>query len=70
MKATLTFDLPEEASEHRDAIDGYKWRVACQELRQDVRNWLKYGHPFKTPDEALEAVRAHLADSTSDLSQD
>jgi hypothetical protein len=70
MKATLEFTLPEEASEHRDAMDGYKWRAACQETRYYIRTLLKHGHQFKTPDEALEAVKKLLVDETEGLLQD
>ena len=70
MKAILEFDLPQETHNHHDALNGHKWRWACQDLREDIRNWLKHGHTFKTPDEALEAVREHLLKSTSSLTQD
>lgn len=70
MKATLTFTLPDEANEHRDALDGYQWRRCCECLRSELRNWLKYGHSFKTPDEALEAVRTQVNALTSDLTEE
>lgn len=70
MKATLTFTLPEETHEHRDALNGYQWRRSCECLRDQLRAWLKHGHTFKTPDEALEAVRTELNDLTSHLTQE
>ena len=67
MKATLEFNLPEEQQEHADAIQGREWRAACQDTRMQIRNWLKYGHSFKTADEALEEVRKGIADATEGL---
>ena len=32
MRATLTFSLPREAVEHRDALNGTKWRLLVWEL--------------------------------------
>lgn len=63
MKATLEFSLPDETQEHRDALDGTNWRLACDQVCEQIRQWLKYGHQFKTPDEALEAVRKELIDA-------
>jgi hypothetical protein len=63
MKAALVFTLPEENQEHLDAIHGTDWRLAHDQATQQVRNWMKYGHTFKTPEEALEAVRKELVDA-------
>lgn len=60
-RATLSFKLPEEADDHKFAVNGKNWALAAWDLDQQLRNWLKYGsHGFKTPEEAMEAVRAHL----------
>lgn len=63
MKAALVFTLPEENQEHLDAVHGTDWRLAHDQVAQQVRNWLKYGYTFKTPEEALEAVRKALVDA-------
>ncbi len=42
MKAILEFQLPEEASEHRSALDGGKWAAVCWELDQWLRSLAKY----------------------------
>jgi len=42
MKATLKFDLPEEAFEHRLALDGGKWMRVCSEIDQWLRSMEKY----------------------------
>lgn len=63
MTATLTFTLPEEAHEHQCAV--YAARIVSEmfDLDEQLRSWLKHGHSFKTPDEALEAVRSRLCDT-------
>jgi hypothetical protein len=58
MKATLEFDLPEDNCEFRLASRGMDWALVVHEIvNVRLRAWLKYGHEFKTADEALEAVR-------------
>lgn len=42
MKATLEFTLPEEASEHEDAVNGSRWKALVFEYDQLLRSWLKY----------------------------
>ena len=42
MKAILEFDLPEEAAEHKLALDGGKWMSVCFELDQRLRSLEKY----------------------------
>ena len=63
MIAKLEFTLPEEEQTHMDAVLGTRWRLAHEEAAQTIRNWMKYGHSFKTPDEALEAVRKARVDA-------
>lgn len=60
MKATLEFNLPEEAEEHRNALDGHRYLRSLQVLDDHLRHWTKHGHEFKTPDEALQAARDQL----------
>lgn len=43
MKATLSFNLPEEAEEHRLALDGHKWRTVVEEVDRELRNVAKHG---------------------------
>jgi len=42
MKATLTFTLPEEDSEHRLAINGHKYYSILWEFDQWLRGEMKY----------------------------
>ena len=62
MKASLVFALPEEAQEHADALRGGELASAIHAFREHTRSWLKHGHEFKTPDEAIEACRKLLED--------
>ena len=60
MKAILEFNLPEEQEAHYEAVNGSAFRYCLQELDEELRVWLKYGHEFKSAGEALEAARKHL----------
>jgi hypothetical protein len=42
-KVTIEFDTAEEATEIRDALDGYKWKLAVWDLDQKLRDTTKYG---------------------------
>jgi hypothetical protein len=42
-KVTIEFDTVEEAQEIRDALDGYKWKLAVWDLDQKLRDTTKYG---------------------------
>ncbi len=43
MKATLEFNLPEEAEEFRVAQDGGAWKSVVWDLYEELRRWSKYG---------------------------
>lgn len=42
MKATLTFNLPEEEPEHSYALAGLDALLAIDELRDEIRSFLKH----------------------------
>jgi hypothetical protein len=42
MKATLEFNLPEEAEEHQIAVDGPKWRGVVSDILEELRRDRKY----------------------------
>jgi hypothetical protein len=69
-KVTMTFSLPEERAEHADALHGAEWKAIVYDLSVNLRNHLKYGHMFKTPDEALEAIRTLLWDDCKEVGLD
>ena len=58
MKAILEFNLPEETTEHRQAIDGGKWEYALFELDQHLRS-IVYGDDDVAADHA-EKIREKL----------
>ena len=64
MKATLSFQLPEESHEHEQAVNAYKWVSVVWDIDQFLRGMLKYEgsngvqlSDLKTPADALEKVR-------------
>jgi hypothetical protein len=65
MKARLTFTMPDEREAFEDAVHGGEWNVIVQDMDNALRNWLKYGHEFKSADEALEAARTKLNELVS-----
>lgn len=62
MKATLEFNLPEEQERHYDAINGSQFKYCLQELEEQLRVWIKYGHTFENVEDALAGARKHLHD--------
>lgn len=40
--ASLTFNLPEESSEHQMALDGWKWKAIVSAILDNLRQDLKY----------------------------
>lgn len=65
MKATLEFTLPEEASEHEDAVNGSRWKALVFEYDQLLRSWLKYKEAGdKAP--GLQAARDSLHETIKD----
>ena len=63
MKATLTFDLPDEQDDFDNATNGAKWRVAMWDFRQALRQKYKHGgQETFTTEELLDMIReAHEA---------
>ena len=59
-KATLTFSLPEEQREYECATHGADWKGIVYEVSIFLRNALKYGHKYKSADEALESISREL----------
>jgi hypothetical protein len=60
MKATLTFNLPEENHEYANAIDGSKMRSALWELDQWLRAKLKYEELTDGQYDAFKETRDEL----------
>ena len=67
MKATLTFDLPEENSDFRDAVQAADFKSALWEIEQQLRSWEKYGHTFKDADDAVRQIREFFHQTLSEF---
>lgn len=52
-KVIIEFDTVDEADEIRNALDGYKWKLAMWDLDQKLRGVTKYGESL-IKDEASE----------------
>lgn len=61
MNATLSFNLPEEADAHRDAVRGGEYLCAIEEIVRELRDRAKYGKPEKTGARELDAIRDMVA---------
>jgi hypothetical protein len=60
MKAILEFNLPEDQREFEIANQSKDMLCIIGNLEDALRSYIKYGHEFETPEEALEAIRARL----------
>ena len=61
MKATITFNLPDEAQEFRTAIDGWKWKSALNELNEELRSKVKWDNNMSEEHrEAYQQVREKI----------
>lgn len=60
MKAILEFNLPEDQRKFEMANQAADMVAAIGHFEDTLRSYIKYGHNFKTANEALEAVRALL----------
>jgi hypothetical protein len=61
MKAILEFNLPEEAEEHSDALNGYKYRYALDEVYERVfRPSRKHGYGDPEINELLKNEKCKL----------
>lgn len=68
--ALLAYRLPDERTEYLAAAHGLDWAFVSLEMDRKLRDWLKYGHDFKSADEALAAARAHLREEIADRNID
>lgn len=60
MKATITFNLPEEEHEYRNAVDGAKMRSILWEIDQWLRAKLKYEELTDEQYDAFKETRDEL----------
>ena len=60
MKAILEFNLPEDQRNFEMANQAADMVAAIGHFEDALRSYIKYGHEFKSANEALEAIRALL----------
>lgn len=60
MKATLTFNLPEEEHEYMNAVQGAKMRSILWDVDQWLRSKLKYEELSDGQYDAFKETRDHL----------
>jgi hypothetical protein len=60
VKAVLKFNLPQEQSEHRLALDGWKWRSVVSDIADKLRSALKYDDDLTPETDARQAPRGQL----------
>lgn len=60
MKATLTFNLPDEGHEYTDAVNGSKMRTILWDVDQWLRSKMKYEELSDGQYDAFKETRDHL----------
>ena len=60
MKAILEFNLPEEQTEHRTAVQALDYKYVVSEMDEYLRSQIKYQELPKEVDKALQAARENL----------
>ena len=61
-RVTISFDLPEEESEFRAAIDGGDYLVRLQDIDREIRDKLKYEDPGDEAKAILEHIRTMVGE--------
>lgn len=61
-KIILEFDSVEEGEDARNALNGYKWKLAMWDLDQKLRSITKYGASVITPNTSATGVEQDVAD--------
>jgi hypothetical protein len=65
-KIIIKFDSVEEAQDARDALDGYKWKIAVQDIDQMLRNRIKYDDQLpEDVSRAFETLRDNIREILS-----
>ena len=66
-KVTIEFDTEDNTQDIRDALDGYKWKMAVWDIDQKLRNDLKYNEKLSADvQEYLEKLRDEIRDVLND----
>lgn len=72
MKATLTFNLPEDQDDFNNAVKGIDYKIALQEIAEYLRRELKYNQSltdieYKTIEKVREEFNGILTDNDINL---
>lgn len=57
MKVTFSFNLPDDQREYEVAKQADNMQSLLWDFSQQLRSYRKYGHSFKTADDALDHIR-------------
>jgi hypothetical protein len=66
MKAILEFNLPEEQTEHRAAVQALDWKYVVTEMDEYFRSQIKYQDLSGEVTKALQAARDNLHELCND----
>ena len=66
MKTIIEFIHPEDSQDLKLAQRGKDYYCIIFHTLQEIRSYLKYGHQFKSVDEALEKIRETLLEAQID----
>jgi len=66
-KVTIEFDTVEEATEIREALDGYKWKGAMWNLDQKLRGTTKYGTSLINTKNSASSEEVEIAEVVREL---
>jgi len=66
-KVTIEFDTVEEATEIREALDGYKWKGAMWSLDQKLRGTTKYGTSLINTKNSANSEEIEIAEVIREL---
>jgi len=66
MKATLTFDSPEDDGRFLIAYKSMDWALTVLDINNVLRNLDKHDNELKTADEAVEMIRDNLCEIMAD----
>ena len=69
-KVTIEFNLPDENEDYEITHNASLMNGVLFEFSQDLRQWLKHGHEFKSADEALEKISEKFWEHVSDAKLD
>lgn len=70
MKATLEFNLPDEASEHIAAVHALDWKYVIIEIDEYLRSSINYGEHSIEVTQAFQSIHDELRQLCTDNNLD